>query len=885
MRRLRRWVRQAVGLFGAAQRDAELADEIESHLQLHTEENIRRGMSPDAARRAAVLKLGSVESVKEQYREQRGLPALERVVQDLRYAARSLRRSPGVTVVAGVTLALGIAGPTVMFSMMKAWVLDPLPFARPDTLVDIRGIDTITGNARRINPADFLDWMRTARSFEQLAAYHGQEVRLTGGDRADRVHGARVTANFFRLLETRAEVGRLLTPRDGQAGSDRVAVISHGLWRERFNTDPEIVGRPVHMDGEVFTVVGVLPEDFHFTLLGRVSVWRPLVFTPDEAANRQPRSIVGLGRLRQGTSPDQAREDLAGIARHLATAYPDTNAARGVRVLPLADEVRLHHDAGFLVPVIFAMVGCVLLVACVNVTNVMLARATARQHEIAVRLALGASRMRIVHQWLVEHLLLFVSASVVGALLAIYLAAWVTNSIPAENRTYLRNYGELSIDRVVLCFAIGIGAACGVLFGWLPARASAKADVNVDLRDGAGRTTMSKGGARLRASLVGAEVALSLALLISAALLVETARHITQVDVGFSPRQVLTFVLDLDERRYESPENVRNFYERLIADLRGRPGILTAAASSLVPFGSTGGYDEFFLEGRADPAPKDTPQASVSRVTADYGRTLGVRLIRGRLLNQDDHPDGLKVAVVNETLAMRYFGSRDPIGQRLRVGRASTDYWTIVGIVDDVMNYDTVSGHEPQIYVPFPQWPAREMTVVIRAADDPGALVGTVRGAVAAVDPAEPVSRVFTMPALIGQFTAPYQTTSTFVLFFGLVTVVLAGVGVYGVISYTFAQRTREIGIRMALGARGLDVAALVLKQIRTVLLAGMVPGLALAWGLGQALKAFLVGVTPTDWRVYLSMCALLAAVAFIAALVPARRAMRVDPISALRYE
>jgi putative ABC transport system permease protein len=545
----------------------------------------------------------------------------------------------------------------------------------------------------------------------------------------------------------------------------------------------------------------------------------------------------------------------------------------------------MHHDMGFLVPVLFAMVVCVLLVACVNVTNVMLARTSARRQEMAVRLALGASRARIVQQWLVEHILLFVGASLLGALLAVYGTNWVTQSIPVGNRQYLRNYGVLPVDRIVLLFSVLTGAACGVLFGWLPAWMGAKADVHRDLRGTSARATTGKAGARLRGGLVVCEVSLALALLVSAGLLVMTSRNIIRVDVGFEPHNLLTFQLSLDPSQYRSDAAVRSFYGQLAANLARQPGVLSAGGGSLVPFGTEGRGSELFIEGRPDTPPSDTPFAALSQVTSEYATTIGLRLRRGRLLTPSDSADAPKVALINQTLADRHFSNRDPLGQRLRLRRQSTDLWTIVGIVGDVKNYETMDAPQPQVYLPASQRVSRQMTMAVRSAGDADGLSGTVRAVVAALDPAEPLTELIPMDGLIHRVTGPFETISTFVTVLGIVTLLLAGVGVYGVISYTFAQRTREIGIRMALGATRTDVAGLVLKQIRTFLLVGVVPGLAIAWGLGQAMKAMLVGVTPADWRLYLGMSIVLALVAVLAGLVPARRATSIDPITALRYE
>ncbi len=807
------------------------------------------------------------------------------IAQDVRYAVRALRRSPGFAALALLTIALGVAGPTIMFAMAKQWILDPLPFSRPDDLVDLRNLDTVTGNAGSVNPADFLDWQREAASFEELAAYRDVEMRLAGHERAEPARGAQVTPNFFALLGIPAASGRVFAAGDVASPRHKVALISDAMWRRHFASDAAIVGRTIRLENEDYTLLGILPETFQFTLLGAVDVWTPLVLTPEETANRRPRSIIGIGRLRAGRTIEEARSELTSLAERLSKTFPETNARRSVRVIKLAEEVRLHHDAGIVVPVLFAMMCCVLLVACVNVTNLMFARTSTRRQEMAVRLALGASRARIIRQWLVEHVTLFVVASAVGAALAVYGTEWITRSIPPENRQYLRNYAVLTIDGTVLAFALMVGALCGVMFGWLPARISARADVNADLRDPSARASASKAGARLRAALVTSEVAFALALLISAGLLIATARNITAVNVGFDSHQLLTFRLALDERHYRSPADIHTFYERLVNQLAQLPGVAAVGAATLVPFGTEGAGVELFIDGQPETAPADTPSAALSMVTADYPAALGLRLRAGRLLTAADRTDAARVAVINETLAVRHFGNRDPIGQRIRLRRGSTDLWQVVGVVATVKNYETIDRDEPQVYVPFAQSPRRHATVIVRARTNPVDLVAGIRAIVETIDPEEPIADMATMEERIGRVTAPYRTLSAFVAFFGAVTLLLAGIGVYGVVSYTFVQRTREIGIRMALGARQTDVAGLVLRHLRTLLIAGVVPGMLLAWLLGQALKTFLFGVTATDWRLYAAMSALLAAVALLAVVVPARRATTIDPIVALRCE
>ena len=882
MKTIRRWIMRIAGALNRTRRERELADEIESHLQLQVDDNLARGMSPDEARRAAVLQLGSAEALKEAYREQRGLPFVDHAAQDLKYAGRALRRSPGFTAVAVITIAFGVAGPVVIFTMAKAWILEPLPFDRPTELLDIRRVYPATGERGSLNPADFLDFRQRTRTLRAMAAYRDTEVRVTGGDRAERVRGADVTANFFDLLGARAATGRFFAAGEDAPGAPRVAVISEAIWRERFQSDPAVEGRAIRLDGRDHTIVGVVPSDFQFTLVGRVDIWRPLVLGAQDAAKRAGGGVMGVGRLAGGRSVDQARHELTRIAAELAAAHPDTNAGRSVRVIPLADEVRVHHDMGFIVPVLFAMVGCVLLIACVNVTNVMLARASTRRREMAVRLALGASRARIVRQWLVEHVVLFLVASLLGAGMAVYGAAWITNSIPVENRQYLRNHAALPVDAGVLLFAVAVGIVCGVVFGWIPAWTGSRANVSDDLRDSSGRTTMTRATARLRSGLVVAEVALALALLISAGLLVQTAKNIDRIDVGFDTARLLTFRLALDEQRYAAPASIRTFYARLVEDLAARPGVAAAAAGSFVPFSGVGAAAELFVEPQRDTRPSETPWTAINHVTAGYGRAIGLHLRAGRFLQQSDDAEAAKVAVVNETLAERHLRGRNPLGARVRLGRESTDVWTVVGVVADVKNDEPTDRPEPQIYVPLAQSPRLLMTVVVKATGDPESLAPAVRASVAALDAAEPVSRVFTMSRLMAFQVAGYSTIATFITFFGALTLLLAGVGVYGVIAYTFAQRTREIGLRMALGADARGIFRLVLGEGAIIIGVGTVMGLAGATLLRQTIEAQLYGTGAMEPTVVIVVSGILVVVALLATAIPARRAARTNPTIAM---
>ena len=486
-----------------------------------------------------------------------------------------------------------------------------------------------------------------------------------------------------------------------RSGNANVVVISDAMWRRQFAGALDTVGRAIRLDADDYTIVGVLPPSFQFTLLGAVDVWRPLVFTPGDAANRRQRLIVGVGRLAPGRRVEDARTELEGVAARLTSTYPDTNARRNVRVLRLADEVRLHHDAGVVIPALFAMMVCVLLIACVNMTNVMFARASTRRQEMAVRLAIGASRFRIVRQWLVEHVSLFVIAGGIGVVLTVYGTQWVTRSIPAESRQFLRNGGVLTVNTWVLAFGLIVAAVCGVVFGLIPAMMITRSDVNKDLRDATARSTSGRGAIRLRAALVISEVALSLALLISAGLLVITSRNIISVDVGFVPQHLVTFGLSLDERQYRDEVDIRLFYDRVLTSLVNLPGIQSASAATLVPFGSEGRSAELFIEGGPETTAAETPLIALSEVTGDYAKTLGLRLDAGRFLDEGDGAAAPKRAMVNNALAARLLADRNVIGTRIRIGRTSKDVWEIVGVVGNVKNFEAIEPEAPQVYLPL----------------------------------------------------------------------------------------------------------------------------------------------------------------------------------------
>ncbi|MFN7925475.1 MAG: ABC transporter permease [Bryobacteraceae bacterium] len=798
---------------------------------------------------------------------------------DLRYSIRRLRKSPGMAAIAILTLGLGMAGTTSVYTIMDAWIFQPLPFADATRLIDVRGMKESDGNLQSISAAEFDEWKREARSIEDLAGYRVEDFRLTGDGRPQMLKGGRVTTNFFHLLETRFSMGRGFREEESVPGQSSVTILSQGLWRDRFNADPAIIGKTIQVDEQPHTVIGVLPADFHFPLMGRLNLITPFAFTAEQRAKRRNRELNGIGRLRPGSTASQAEAETRSIAKRMAQLHPSEDSGRVPRIVPLADEIRRHHDAGVM-PVMFAMTGCLLLIACSNVANIMLARAAARRRETAVRLALGGARWQVTRQWIAENCILFLAAGAAGAVLTPLVLEWITASIPFENRGYLRNFGVLEVNAGVLAFAFAVSAIGGVLFGLLPAAAAVRGAAFEGLRDGTAKATASKGSGRLRSVLVAAQFALALALMVGAGLLWSNARELMQRSPGFDSHGLMTFALAPSEKTYTDQPALRGLFDRAIAELRKQPEVEHAALATWVPFTESGGFTEFRLEGRPDPAPGELQEAQLSRVSGGYGAVLRLVPQRGRMIGEQDGTDAPQVAVINQAMERRYFAGRDPVGTSIRLGPGN--WRTIVGVVGDVKTYDLTAASGPQIYVPLSQSQSRYVVGVVRGR---GELDPVVRRAMALADPGEPLIRVVSIDTLIDRQITPFRVMGNFIGTLGVAALFLAAIGLYGSISYAVAQRTKEIGIRMALGARGEDIAGKEARGLARVLVGGMIPGLALAVAIGKALSAVLVGVSPFEWKLYAGMAVLLVAVAALAAAGPVRRAMRTSPVIALRHE
>jgi putative ABC transport system permease protein len=802
---------------------------------------------------------------------------------DVRHAMRRLRRSPGFTATALLTVALGVGATTAMFSAVHGVLLKPLPYPEPERLVMIRGASKAApGRPGVISYPDYLDWKRQARSFEALAALLPIDLALAAPAGPERLAGARVTASFFTVLRMRPALGRLFTEEADRPGGERVVVVADALWR-RLGADPALVGATLTLDGEACTVVGVLPAGFRPPReIEHAEVFGPLALEGGGLEERGNRFLVAIGRLRSSVSVAAARADLAQVALRLEKEHPDDDTGAGTMVDSLhADTV---GDLRRPLLVLMGAVAFLLLIACTNTANLVLPRALARTREVAVRAALGADRSRLVRELLTESLLLGLLGGAAGVALAYFGLDALVVLAPRE----MPRLQDVALDGRVLAFSLTLSLLTGVAFGLVPALSASRADLRAALHE-SGRTP---GLARHRGaqSLVVAEIALSLVLLVGAGLLLESFRRLLSVDPGFDPRGVLTMATSLPPARYPRPEQKARFYAEIVERLRARPGVLSAAATTALPVGSGSTIaTRFTVEGRPAPSPGQKPRAEFNAVTYGYFRTMRIPVRKGRVFADTDRRESPAVAVVNEALAAAVFPGEDPLGRRLRVGVATgegdPDTFEIVGVVGDVRPFGWTRPVEPQIYVPHAQqsWPF--MSLVVRTSGDPGSLAGLVRRELAALDPEQPARDVRPLSALGHDALAPSRFVLALLGAFALLGLALATVGVYGVVSGSVEGRTGEIGLRLAVGADPRDVLGMVMGQAGRLAAAGVGLGLLAAFGLTRAMQALLFGVSATDPRTFAAVAAVLAASTLLASYLPARRASRTDPARVLREE
>ncbi|HEX7315759.1 MAG TPA: ABC transporter permease [Pyrinomonadaceae bacterium] len=797
--------------------------------------------------------------------------------QDLRFGARMLRKRPGFTAVALLTLALGIGANTAIFSVVNAVLLRPLPYRNAERLVWVSGNVRGGTNRASVSPPDYVDYRAQNTVFEEFAASTSVPfpVNLTGAGEPERLTGSRVTANYFRAFGVEPALGRAFGADEERAGPAPVAVLSDGLWRRRFGGDPSVVGKTLTLDGKAVAVVGIAPPEFQYP--AGAELWLPLDFDDPEMKIRAAHFLRPIGLLKPGVTIEQAKAETDLIARRLEEQYPESNERWSLNLVPLHEQVVGGVRTSLWV--LLGAVGFVLLIACANVSNLMLARAAARRRELALRTALGASRWRVVRQQLTENLLL----ALVGGALGLLVAAWGVDLLAALGAGDIPRSREIGVDGRVLAFTAALSVLTGLAFGLLPALRASRTDLNEVLKD-AGRGTSGPGRGRVRGALVVSEIALSLVLLAGAGLLVKSLVSLLNVNPGFDPANVLTLRINLARARYTKPEQAAAFFGDLQRRVAGLPGVEAAGMISELPLSGQPNDMYFYVAGRPPRTADQKVTADYRRVNQDYFRAMRIPVLRGRDFTEQEATGSAQVVVINETLARNFFPNEDPLGRRLVIDFGKQEEFEVVGVVGDVLHRSLDGGVYQMMYTPTLRIGGSNLVVRTSSAD-PLALAAAVRGEVAAVDRDQPVSTVRTMEEVVSGSVAQQRFRTLLLAVFAGVALLLAGVGIYGVIAYSVTQRTHEIGIRMALGAGAADILKMVVRQGMALALAGVAVGLLAAFALTRLLSSLLFGVTATDAVTLAAVSLLIVAVALLACFIPARRATKVSPTVALRYE
>ena len=794
------------------------------------------------------------------------------LLQDLRYGIRMLFKHRGFTIIALVTLALGIGATTAIFSVVDAVVLRPLPFRDPERVVRMWGSFS-QGNQASTSPPDFLDYRAQNSTFEEFAARTSRSYNLTGDSEPERVSASLVTTNFFKAIGITPVHGRDFTAEE-EAPGQRVAIISEGLWRRRLGGELPVIGKTLTLDGATYTVVGVAPNSTR--LLDDSDIWTPLSFDGDEMKVRRFHFLRAFGRLKPGISLQQARTDLDAVAIGLERQYPDSNTTWRLRLVPLRDE--MLGDVRTPLYVLLGAVAFVLLIACANVANLLLARAAGRQKEIAIRSAMGARPIRLIRQLLVESLVLAAAGGGLGLLLAV----WGTELLVKLAPDTISRAGAIGVDTRVLGFTLVVSLLCGVIFGLAPALQTSRPDLNESLKEG-GKGAPSMSHNRTHRFLVVTEVALAMMLLVGAGLLVQSFRNLRNVDPGFAPSNVLTMLLFLPESKYGESGKAGAFVDQVLARVAALPGVKAVGTTLHLPF--RGGGDTYFkIEGRPFADPNQQVTALNPAISHDFFNAMGISLLQGRgFTEQETKAEEKKTVIINESFARTYFPGEEPLGNRLIIDMGRPATCEIIGVTRDIKQFSLLTEPIPTMYLPGIN--LGRSNLVVRASGDPLALTSAIRGAVQSIDKDQPIANVATMEEILSRSVGEPRFRTLLLGVFAALALVLAAIGIYGVMSYTVARRTHEIGIRMALGARPKDTLMLIVGQGLGLALIGVGVGFAGAFGLTQLLSSLLFGVSPTDLSTFVVIALLLTGVAAVACYIPARRATRVDPMLALRCE
>ncbi|MDX6614316.1 MAG: hypothetical protein QOD75_3502, partial [Blastocatellia bacterium] len=850
-------------LFHRNELERELDAELRFHLERDAAENLERGMDPEEARYAALRNFGGVEQSREECRDARGVRIIHELWQDLRYGARMLRKRPGFTLIAIFTLALGIGANTAIFSVMNATLLRALPYKDPDRIVMVWGTNPGGFGWRGktgFSAPSFVDYKEQNQVFESLGAFDSADFTLAGNDSSERIRSGVVTSEFFKVLAIQPILGRAFMAEDSQPGRDHVVVLSYNLWQRRFGSDQHIVGQTIRLDATPYEVIGVLPADFDFTIPGYFEsrgLWIPAVLSQDNS-ERGHKYITVIGRLKPDVTLPSADQDMRAITERQARDYPGTMAKFGVKLTPLHEQVVGDIRPALLL--LFGAVGFVLLIACANVANLQLARASTRQKEIAIRRALGASRGRLLRQLLTESLLL----SLIGGALSLLLAMWGIRLLTGLAPAKLPQGMIVPFDFTVLAYSLGLSLITGILSGLAPALQSTPARDSESLKDGGRTSGAGEGGLRLRKLITVSEVALSMILLIGAGLLIRSFIGLIQVNPGFETRNILTARFDLPKYSYPEATTQASFHTRVLERIKALPGVVAVGATSDLPLTMGTHTSSFAIEGRA---PIDDSDQSLAvqdtLVSADYFRTMGIPLVGGRAFASTDEAAGMPVVLINQSFARRFFSNENAAGQHLRFD-AKSPWMTIIGIVGDIRGFGLDKEAKSEIYLPYqqqaflPQMSLARMHLVVRTAGDPNAMVPAVLESVREIDKGLPSPRARTMETVLAASIAERRSNMFLLGAFAVIALILTGVGIYGVISYSVTQRTQEIGIRMALGAQSGDVITLVMSSGMKLVLLGIAIGVAGALGLTRWMASLLFGITPTDWLTFVVTASLL---------------------------
>jgi putative ABC transport system permease protein len=882
----------------APARENEIAEELAQHLEDQYEQALSRGATEEEARQTVLTQFNESDPLAQSLRRvERRVPqnpiqmGTERktnmfadLSQDLRYGARMLLKNPGFTFIAVLALALGIGANSAIFSVVNTLLLRPLPYKNPGELVVVWENATHLGFPKNTpSPANFLDWQKQNTLFQAMAAFAERTFNLTGVGEPERLDGRRVSANLFDLLGVKPIIGRNFVPDEDKPGT-KVALLNESLWKRRFGSDPGVIGRALTLNGESYTVVGVLPNSVRLPAFGnwRDQVWVPLAFTAEESASRGNHYLEVIGRMKPGVTLEQVRAEMATIMARLAQQYPEENTRIGTAVNPLHEEIVGNMKPALLV--LLGAVAFVLLIACANVANLLLARAAARHKEIALRLALGADRARLTKQLLVESVMLSLLGAVVGLGLAYAGLQVLTRFMPAD----VAHAEGIAIDAKVLGFTLLIALATGLIFGLAPASQAKHFNLNDTLKEGGRDAGAGPRGKRLRSALVIAEVAVSFILLIGAGLLINSFMHLRNLDPGFRADHLLALNVDLSETKYPDNPKRTAFFDEVVRRIQALPGVRSVAVAGNLPFTYNGDSMPIGAEGIPDPPPDQRPDVIYRAIGPGYFSTMGIPLVRGRDYNDQDTLESTLAVVVSEKTALHFWPNADPIGKRIRNGSTTSDapWRTVIGVVKDVRQNDFIAEPKMQMYFAYRQLRSlMPNALIVRTAIDPLSLATSVRNAIWAVDKDQTVANIDSMDHIVAGAVARQRFSMLLLAIFAGVALVLAAVGIYGVMSYSVAQQTREIGIRMALGAQRGDVLKMTIKQGLRLVGFGLLIGLVVAFILTRVMASLLFGISATDPITFITISLVLLAVAMLASYIPSVRAMRVDPMVALRYQ